>query len=298
MTSVALTSRQITRKMTEIENAVKKRLTTFYNKEIKPFATITPAESLRRIHEDRVKSIIRKAIQDAYLSGTQIVGDKINEKVSFEMFISQTDIENISRLTTKLNNDFWRTADRLVQRETEYIMNKDQELEKKKSFDADAAIGGVSSDIAHESFNEAIVHKMVEAMHYFEAGHFILKRFVHHVLPSLRIPFPSATTPPPVPSEFATEFFFPEDEFPTQEFLLDMTQLGGKIMFLTREDEKVDPDLCEPLNRTEYEVDDPTMPLPPLHRYCRCRLVPVMQEEPLDVGVGIGEFTGVSGSPF
>jgi hypothetical protein len=282
--NITSTSREITKKMTEIENYVKKRLMSFYNKEIKPYATISPAETLRRIHEDQVKAIIRRAIQDAYVTGTQIVGDEINERVQFDTFISSTDLGNIQRLTTKLNDDFWRTVSRLVQRENEFVV-VDNELEQKKSFDADAAITGVSSDIAHQSFNESIVSKLQEAIHYIHGGQFVAGLFrggagIARIAPAIgraipfQIPFgyTGFTEPPPL-EELSTE------EFPIQQFTLDLMKLGGRIMFLTKEDEKVDPEICDPLNRTEYDVDDPDIPLPPLHRYCRCRLVPLIQEE-------------------
>jgi len=55
--------------------------------------------------------------------------------------------------------------------------------------------------------------------------------------------------------------------------------MQGKIMFLTQEDAAVDPEICEPLNRTVYEVGvDFDIPEPPLHNHCRCRMVPIIDE--------------------
>ena len=52
--------------------------------------------------------------------------------------------------------------------------------------------------------------------------------------------------------------------------------IGGRVMYLTREDSKVD-EICEVLNRTIYYVDDPDIPIPiqDTHFGCRCRLVPL-----------------------
>jgi len=55
--------------------------------------------------------------------------------------------------------------------------------------------------------------------------------------------------------------------------------IKARFIFLTQEDAKVDPEICEPLNRTVYDSDDPDIPSPPLHRHCRCRLIPLMEEE-------------------
>ena len=53
--------------------------------------------------------------------------------------------------------------------------------------------------------------------------------------------------------------------------------IQGKFMFLTQEDDRVDPEICAPLNRTEYDMSDPDIPTPPLHRHCRCILVPIVE---------------------
>jgi hypothetical protein len=53
----------------------------------------------------------------------------------------------------------------------------------------------------------------------------------------------------------------------------------GKIRFTTKQDGKVDPDICMPLHGTEWFVDDPSIVTPPemTHRFCRCTLVPVIE---------------------
>jgi len=55
------------------------------------------------------------------------------------------------------------------------------------------------------------------------------------------------------------------------------TVITGRFMFLTQEDAQVDPEICEPLNRTIYDMNDLDIPTPPLHRHCRCRLIPLLE---------------------
>lgn len=59
-----------------------------------------------------------------------------------------------------------------------------------------------------------------------------------------------------------------------EDITLSTEIIQGKFMFLTQEDERVDAEICEPLNRTVYDMFDPDIPTPPLHRHCRCLLVP------------------------
>ena len=251
------TSREITKRMNIIEKKINDKLLIFYEKEIQPFSTISPSESIRRIHEDKIKTIIRKAVEESYLTGTDIVGNAIKEKRDFELFTSRTDINNIIELTDHLNEDFWNTVSRLVQRETEYIVNKDQELEKKKSFDTEAAITSISSFIAFRSFNTGVRSKVSNIRNNLTVTVGMAGARASDVivtgLADIEIP-PIEIEPEPL------------------------------VMFLTAEDEKVcTPETntfapCSPWNRTEWNPieDILEMPLPPLHRYCRCQLVPLI----------------------
>ena len=51
----------------------------------------------------------------------------------------------------------------------------------------------------------------------------------------------------------------------------------GKFEFVTARDAKVDPEICAPLDGTIYNMFDIDIPTPPLHRHCRCILVPIVQ---------------------
>jgi len=67
------------------------------------------------------------------------------------------------------------------------------------------------------------------------------------------------------------------DEFEAARLLESTTVITGRFMFLTQEDALVDPNICDPLNRTVYDMNDPDIPTPPLHRHCRCRLIPLLE---------------------
>jgi len=75
-------------------------------------------------------------------------------------------------------------------------------------------------------------------------------------------------------SEFELDF---GAEFEAARALASTTIITGRFMFLTQEDALVDPNICEPLNRTIYDMNDIDIPTPPLHRHCRCRLIPLLE---------------------
>lgn len=55
--------------------------------------------------------------------------------------------------------------------------------------------------------------------------------------------------------------------------------ISGRVKFMTAGDAKVDPVFCEPLDGQEFDATDPDIPEPPLHLHCRCRLVPLLENE-------------------
>jgi hypothetical protein len=59
----------------------------------------------------------------------------------------------------------------------------------------------------------------------------------------------------------------------TIEHSEEITTLQGvRYRFVTRRDNKVDPQICAPLDGQEFDSNDPNLPNPPLHVYCRCIL--------------------------
>src|SRR5262245_34992824 len=57
--------------------------------------------------------------------------------------------------------------------------------------------------------------------------------------------------------------------------------MSTKLIFMTAEDIKVDKKICLPLHLKEFDAFDPKIPVPPLHRYCRCRLIPTVDIPPI-----------------
>lgn len=244
MTTIRQTNKSITKKLNRIENSLKSKLNSFYNKKVKPMAQF-PIEAIRQKYEREVKTLIRVTVQQAYLVGTDTVAEKVTDKnKDFEVFISQTDIQNIARLTDKVNEQFWKTTGRLVRREQESIL-VDGQLEKKKSFDTTAAMIGFSAFATFSAFNNAVVSKTQ-----------------------------AVTNLSPI--ALSADGFSLDINFDVTR--LDELNLQGKVMFLTQEDAKVDLEICEPLNRTVYDINDPDIPNPPLHNHCRCRLIPIVDE--------------------
>ena len=216
------TNKQITVKLSKIENALKKKLQAFYNSSIKD--NPEPIELLKRRYESFVKNLIRKTIQDAYLTGTDIVTTEISTiNADFVPFISVSDVQNIANLTEKTSIQFWKTAARLHNREQAFILTPDQQLQLKTAFDVEASLIGFSILSTYLPFNTAVISKLQGI----------------------------------TPTEGIQE---------------------GQVMFLTREDALVDPEICEPLNRTIYGANDPDIPIPiqDTHLHCRCRLVPLI----------------------
>ena len=242
--NIRKTNRQITQELNKIENSLNKKLNSFYNNNIK--GSTLPTDSLRRKYEQTVKNMIRKTVQDSYLFGTKLVSKQISDiNTEFVEFISVTDIQNIQQLTEKVNNQFWKTADRLHRRETEFILLPEG-LQLKNQFDTTAALIGFAAFASFLPFNNAVVSKIQIVNQPIELG-------------------------------------IGGSVFQNEQILLGegegIIPMQGKVMFLTQEDALVDPELCEPLNRTVYEIGvDLDIPEPPLHNHCRCRLVPIVDE--------------------
>jgi hypothetical protein len=220
-----------------LEGSVTRKLNAFYKSKIKPNATLFPIETLRQRYDAEVRVIIRKAVQDSYLEGTDLVGQQIQEKApDFTLFVSVTDVNNIQAITNDMSNQFWTTTGKLVQRENEFALTEGA-LIPKPSFDAKAAMIGLAALFTFGAFNKAVKSKLPIAV----------------------------SEPQPRLTDLELDFGF------------EIKRIDGKVMFMTQEDSKVDPEICFPLNRTVYEAGDPDTPDPPLHRFCRCHLVPFVE---------------------
>jgi len=253
MVNIKKTNREITKKLGTIENALKRKLNAFYNNNIK--GSILPIESLQLKYNTTIRNIIRKTVQDGYQAGSNLVTDQIsNINSDFVPFISVTDVQNIQLVTDKVSNQFWKTSGRLHRRETEFIAAPDG-LEPKPEFDTIAAMIGLASFATFSAFNNAVISKIQILNNPIELG------IGTSVFQNSQFDFGSGQG----------SIFINAGEGNTIE-------LKGQIMFLTKEDSKVDPEICEPLNRKIYGPDDfSDVPELPLHNHCRCRLIPLIQ---------------------
>ena len=233
--NIRKTNRQITQELNKIENSLNKKLNAFYNSNIK--GSILPTDSLRQKYEQKVKSMIRKTVQESYLYGTKIVTKQISDiNTEFVDFISVTDIQNIQQLTDKVNNQFWKTADRLHRRETEFILLPDKGLELKNQFDTKAAIIGFAAFASFLPFNNAVVSKMQSV--------------------TLDIGFDIQQI----------------GELPSQGKVMYLTSEDAKVCDpFTNHNSP-----CEPYNRMIFDVKDPEIPEVPRHAFCRCTLLPLI----------------------
>jgi hypothetical protein len=156
---VTTASRESSAKLKRLENSLKNKLLSFYNKNIKN--SLSDIIVLKQIHDTAVRNIIRKTVQDSYLHGTDLVGQQVAENnPSFDLFISQTDLGNIQRLTDDVSNQFWTTSARLQLRESTVEPETGQ---AKKSFDITAAMIGIASFAAFGAFNNAVRSKLPAA---------------------------------------------------------------------------------------------------------------------------------------
>lgn len=233
-------NRVITNKLDRLERSLKKKLLTFYNSKVK--GSVIPIDILKQKYSQQVRDIIRKTAEESYLIGTDTVGNQVlNTDKEFQLFISATDLNNIQGLTERLSNDFWNTAQRLQDREAAVT----PEGKSKPPYDRIAAMTAIAAGLVFSAFNNAIKSKSTQI-----------------------------TTTVPVKGIF--------DPTLDQSISLDIgfeVRPVGKVRFVTKQDSKVDPDICAPLHGTIWFVDDPSIVTPPddTHPYCRCTLEPVIE---------------------
>jgi len=102
--NVKKTSLAVSKKMNALENRLSKQFVAFYKNKIIPFK-IYPMEFSRQKYENDIKTMIRLAVQEAYIYGNSVVGSAMTDVTdTFQVFISITDVTNISNLTNNLNN--------------------------------------------------------------------------------------------------------------------------------------------------------------------------------------------------
>lgn len=207
--------------------------------------------------KNELNAIMRKKIQEGYLIGHNVVEAAIRKRVpNYQVFISETDIERIKNLTRFNIDQLWITFGKLLQRRNEFRL-RNEVFEQKKPFDTEAAITGLAQVAVFSGYNDAIDSKLRNVQS----------------LPNLSTRG-KASALGDIFKKIGTSI---KDAFADLFSIGEVQELEAREMFLTREDDKVDPKICEPFNRRIFDVNDPDKPLPPLHVHCRCTLVPVIE---------------------
>jgi hypothetical protein len=172
-------------------------------------------------------------------------------------------------------NRYWTTTEKLLIRETATTEQDAIKLEK-KAFDIESAYQRIASFTVYKGYNQAVRTKLETA------------------IPAKGLETEVATG---LTAAFSLKKIFKggleklkeklSDVFGDKLGLNRLQELELQEMFLTKEDEKVDPRICEPLNRRLFSVDDPDKPDLPMHDWCRCILVPIAGEEAHFTGLDI-----------
>ena len=276
----------------ELERKAIRALNDFYKKFIEPLSSDLPADSIRRIYDTQVRNIIRRIFQEAYGEGTAIVGREIKrQEPDFELFTSSTDITNITLETNAIADRFWNTTSKLITRKNDFILNPEsQTLEHKPEFHREAAMIETAAHIIFTAFNRGIVSKVGVVTTAIELSFQALNRQVPNVPTVTSRPPPGPVSEPPAPGPGPGGVGEPGIEGgPTQ--LSELRRLKAELVFLTKEDMKVDKEICKPLHKTVYSKDEPGLPTPPLHRHCRCILIPIIEAQKQGVNIFKNDFS-------
>jgi hypothetical protein len=250
-------------KLRALEDEFAREVQAFYNSKIAPLQTVVPADSIRRKYEIQIKNKIRARVEEAYRIGAENAAREIRRiDPEFQLFTSKSDTDAIHTKTNELNEKFWKTITYLTERKNAYIVKQNKlgetQLELKPQFEEEAHLLGIASFIIFAGFNKGVKTKTLVAK-------------------SLT-PTPPPTpppAPPPKPKATATPM-------PSQDLTLTIRRLSTDLLYLTAEDDKVCTPAtnsfapCSPLNRTVYDADEPGIPELPRHRYCHCKLIPIV----------------------
>ena len=156
--NILKTNKEITVKLTRQEVALKRTLHKFYLTHVKNEGITT--ESLRKLYENQIKAVIRKAIEDSYFTGSDLIEKEVKAIDPRKIFfVSGEDIQNIQDITQQMNEVFWTTTNKLHMRESEFILTLDKELLKKRQFDTEAAYIAIAALMVFKGFNTSVISK-------------------------------------------------------------------------------------------------------------------------------------------
>jgi len=237
-------STPVGKKAKAIENSLVKEFKRIYRNSIEPYLGFLTIEEIKRGLETEINNLIRSKVEQAYKLGSVAVANFIKEP---NIFTSNDDHMNIGLLASALADEFWATIEHLGVRATQHEV-VDERIEPLTPFNVFAALLGIGSWIAFSSVNDGIRSKTLQ-----------LKDSITNLSEAE-----------------AVRRFGNLAHFTIKDRLVSTSERGFpiKFVYLTANDGKVDPQFCGPLNRKEFEIDDKSAPQPPLHRHCRCVIVP------------------------
>jgi len=251
--------RGINVKLLDLERKFAIELNSFYKQNIEPLETVMPPDSIRRKYEAAVYNKFRKMVETAYLEGTGVVGKEIQRKdENFTLFVSNTDTTAIATTTAQLIQKFWFRVAKLVQRKNEFILKtvKGEVIQEPlPELNRNANMAAIASAVVFSAFSNGVKEKI-------------------KVIDSPNVNVPAPAPAPSSPSPTIAPSVISDDTF-VGELELGVRALGEDLIFITKEDSNVCP-ICEPLNKTVYDKNEPDLPEPQLHDWCRCKLIPLI----------------------
>jgi hypothetical protein len=159
-----LKAAEISKRIQLLEEKLKKELGAFFDNQIIPIVAFTPIEVIKQKFEGQVRTIIQSAIQTAYLDGLDVVAASATEhSPDFKLLIKQTDLNNITTATDKYTNQFWKTTEGIIRKESNEfftVPNVVQPTEGNKTgVNFDNVLNTIATATAFSSFNFAIQSK-------------------------------------------------------------------------------------------------------------------------------------------
>lgn len=197
-----------------------------------------PTDILKQKYNQQLQDIIRKTAQESYLIGTDTVGNQVLAKDQEFQLFISATDLNNIQGLTERLSNDFWTTAQRLQ-DREAVVTP--EGKPKPRLDHIAALTGIAAAVAFSAFNNAVKSKSTQI---------------------------TASPPPAIPTT---------DQSLNLDIGFEIRRIG-RVRFVTKQDAKVDPDICAPLHGTEWFVDDPSIVTPPddTHRYCRCTLEPVI----------------------
>jgi hypothetical protein len=255
------------RRVTIIENRLTRELSSIVTKIRNHINTLQPTNDIENKFKP-VYDLIRSAATNSYTAGADYVKTLPIFK-NLHSYLLMEDIDTITRLADEYTSRFWGRVAITTSKGKDKIfgtipITRDGLEEPTPTFLSQRYIvESISIGVTNTALNLATIAKMR-----YYAGK---ARPINITIKQNRL-VQFATTPT-------------EDELLKHGgggigTLADLSILAGlistvtnvRLMWLTSQDERVCP-ICRPLHGTKYTLSEPSMPIPPAHHRCRCRII-------------------------